>query len=70
MTNSAGENVQTPKFKIVCDACGSLSIKIVTDPENVLIGTVVVCACCNAPRGTLEGLQHLARQGTGDSFEF
>jgi hypothetical protein len=63
------EGVERPKFKAVCDECGSLSIKI-SDPTNAPISTVVECARCNAPRGTLDALHDLARQGNRDLFEF
>ena len=63
-------SVHRPEFKIVCDECGSLSIKIISDQVNAPHLAVVECARCNAPRGTLEALHHLARQGNGDLFEF
>ena len=53
-------------FKVVCDICGSLSIKLV-DPAQV--ASVIHCGRCNAVRGTLADLQDLARRGK-DVFEF
>ena len=55
-------------FKIVCDDCGDLSIKV-TDPVNALDTTPVKCARCGAIRGTLADLHNLAL-GSGDTFEF
>jgi hypothetical protein len=63
------DGVECPKFKTVCDECGSLSIKL-SDSTNAPISTVVDCARCNAPRGTLDALHDLARQGNRDLFEF
>lgn len=56
------------RFKVVCEACGSLSIKV-ADPANAPASTPVHCGRCNAVRGTLGELQDMARRGT-DSFEF
>ena len=55
-------------LKVVCDVCGSLSIKAI-DPANAADGATVHCRRCNAIRGTIADLRALARQGTGD-FEF
>jgi hypothetical protein len=59
--------VEKTGFKVVCDACGSLSIKQV-DPASPAAANVL-CGRCNAVRGTLAELQDLARQGK-DVFEF
>jgi hypothetical protein len=56
-----------PGLKIVCEACGSLSIKAI-DPAAPG-ETLIHCGRCNAVRGTLADLQELARRGT-DVFEF
>jgi hypothetical protein len=56
------------RFKIVCEACGSLSIRV-ADPANAPASTPVCCGRCDAVRGTLGELQDMARRGT-DSFEF
>jgi hypothetical protein len=69
MTPLPGQGVEKPKFKIVCDYCGSLSIKV-SDPATSPSKTVVRCGSCNVARGTLGELHELARQGKGDSFEF
>jgi hypothetical protein len=58
--------VESAGFKVVCDICGSLSIKLV-DPAK--IASVIHCGRCNAVRGTLADLQDLARRGK-DVFEF
>jgi hypothetical protein len=55
-------------LKIVCEVCGSLSIKPI-DPANASDGAEVRCRRCNAVRGTIADLRALARQSTGD-FEF
>ena len=59
---------EASRFKIVCEACGSLSIKV-ADPANAPASTPVCCGRCNAVRGTLGELQDMARRGT-DTFEF
>jgi hypothetical protein len=56
------------RFKVVCDNCGSLSIKL-SDPINLASATAIQCGRCNAVRGTLADLQDLARRGK-DVFEF
>jgi hypothetical protein len=56
------------RFKIVCEACGSLSIKV-ADPANSSSANLVRCRRCNAVRGTLDELHDLARHGK-DVFEF
>jgi hypothetical protein len=55
-------------FKIVCDECGSLSIKIM-DPTSLPETALVQCGRCCAIRGTLADLHALARRGS-DLFEF
>ena len=55
-------------FKIVCNKCGSLSIKV-ADPANAPDTALVQCGRCSAVRGTLGDLDDLARRGT-DLFEF
>ena len=56
------------RFRIVCEDCGSLSIKV-ADPANSPNATFVLCGRCNAVRGTLDELHDLARHGN-DVFEF
>ncbi len=55
-------------FRIVCDCCGSLSIRIV-DPANSPASALVQCRGCDAVRGTLGDLRDLGRSGT-EVFEF
>jgi hypothetical protein len=66
------ENSPTPRdrsgFKIVCNDCGSLSIKV-TDPVHAVDTTPVECARCGSIRGTLADLRGLALS-SGDVFEF
>jgi predicted nucleic acid-binding Zn ribbon protein len=58
-----------PKFKFVCDACGSLTIRV-DHADRAPETTIVECGRCNAPRGTLATLRDLARLGPSDLFEF
>jgi hypothetical protein len=70
-TSMASEDSTTrgrSQFKIVCDECGSLSIKLV-DPANLPETAQVQCGRCSAVRGTLADLHALARRGV-DLFEF
>lgn len=60
--------VERAGFKIVCDHCGSLSIKLM-DPDAVASAATIHCGRCNAVRGTLADLHDLARRGN-DVFEF
>jgi hypothetical protein len=62
------ENTLEQRFKIVCEQCGSLSIKI-ADPANSPAATLVQCGRCDAVRGTVGDLHDLARRGT-ELFEF
>ena len=55
-------------FKIVCDDCGSLSIKV-ADPGHAGETTPIECARCGAVRGTLAELRGLALSGS-DIFQF
>ena len=55
-------------FRIVCDCCGSLSIKM-ADPTKSPASALVQCRRCDAVRGTLADLHDLARRSTG-VFEF
>jgi hypothetical protein len=55
-------------FRIVCDCCGGLSIKM-ADPTTSPATALVQCRRCDAVRGTLGELHDLARRGT-DVFEF
>jgi hypothetical protein len=55
-------------FKIVCEDCGSLSIKMIHS-ANAPADTQIECGRCRAVRGTLQGLHALARRGK-DVFEF
>jgi uncharacterized Zn finger protein len=50
---------QRSRFKIVCDSCGSLSIKA-ADPFHAEGATPVECARCGAVRGTLADVHKLA----------
>jgi len=54
-------------LKVVCEECGSLSIKPV-DPSSAP-DHVIHCRRCNAVRGTVADLRDLARRST-DPFEF
>jgi hypothetical protein len=58
-----------PKFKFVCDACGSMTIKVAY-PDRAPETMIVECGRRNSPRGTLAALRDLARRGRSDLFEF
>ena len=47
------------EFQMVCDDCGSLTIKI-ENPEGASRETVVYCGHCDASRGTMGALRDLA----------
>jgi hypothetical protein len=57
-----------PGFRIVCDCCGDLAIKM-ADPTTSPSSALVQCRSCDAVRGTLGDLHDLARRAT-DVFEF
>jgi Zn finger protein HypA/HybF involved in hydrogenase expression len=69
MTVSTSIMLDSQKFKFVCDACGSMTIKVAS-PERAPETTIVECGRCHSPRGTLAALRDLARQGRSDLFEF
>ncbi len=56
------------KLKVVCEACGDLSIKAI-DLANAPDSAEIRCRRCNAIRGTVADLRELARRATGE-FEF
>jgi hypothetical protein len=60
-------NRERSGLKIVCDECGSLSIKAIKPAAAP--GTSIHCGRCNAVRGTLADLHELARR-SDDVFEF
>jgi hypothetical protein len=62
------QSIERSGLKVVCDACGGLSIKPV-DPAAAPCATLVHCRRCNAVRGTLADLHDLARR-SADVFEF
>ena len=47
------------EFQMVCDDCGSLTIRI-ENPEGAPRETVVYCGHCGASRGTMGALRDLA----------
>lgn len=55
-------------LKVVCEACGSFSIRAI-DPANASDGEAIHCRRCNAIRGTIADLRDMARRATGE-FEF
>jgi len=59
---------ERPGLKVVCEACGNLSIKAI-DPASAPDNAEIYCRRCNAVRGTLGDLRDLARRST-DVFEF
>ena len=58
----------TGGLKVICEACGGLSIKAI-DPANAADGEEIHCRRCNAIRGTMADLRALAQRATGE-FEF
>lgn len=56
-------------FKIVCESCGSLSIKVNGHGTDAPDAALVECGRCSGVRGTLADLHALARGGR-DVFEF
>ena len=62
------EPIKAAGFRMVCDCCGGLSIRM-ADPAKSPDSTLVQCRGCDAVRGTLGELHHLARHAT-DVFEF
>jgi hypothetical protein len=62
------ENTLEQRFKIVCEDCGSLTIKV-ADPVNSPSTALVHCGRCKAVRGAVGSLHDLARRGT-ELFEF
>jgi hypothetical protein len=58
-----------PGFRVVCEDCGSLSIKIAEIATDFPKHVIVRCGRCSAVRGTLADLHVLARSGR-DIFEF
>ena len=59
---------RTVGFRMVCDCCGGLSIRM-GDPTKSSDSTLVQCRGCDAVRGTLGELHDVARRAT-DVFEF
>ena len=47
------------EFQLVCDDCGSLTIKI-ENPESASREAVIYCGRCGASRGTVGALRDLA----------
>ena len=62
------EPIRSVGFRMVCDRCGGLSIRM-ADPQKSSSSTPVQCRGCDAVRGTLGELHDLARRAT-DVFEF
>jgi hypothetical protein len=62
------ETLEKAGFKVICDRCGNLSVKLPELSQQVAT-SVIRCGKCGEARGTLEELQHLARHGSTD-FEF
>jgi hypothetical protein len=51
-------------FKMVCESCGGLSIKI-DHPELAPSHTIVACGRCGLPRGTIGALRDMAKSPVG-----
>ena len=50
-------------------ACGALTIKV-DDLEHASAGTMIECARCSSPRGTVAALHELAKRGKPQLYEF
>jgi hypothetical protein len=50
-------------FKLVCDACGSLTIKV-ANPEGAPEATIVECGRCHSPRGNAGSPSRSRQAGT------
>jgi len=61
-------DLERSSFRIVCERCGSLSIRL-ENPDRAPANAQIQCGGCNAVRGTLADLRDLARRSTG-RFEF
>jgi hypothetical protein len=59
--------IRQAEFKLVCDNCNSLSIRIDL-AEGAPSSTPIRCGHCDAPRGTLGNLRRLA--SNSDSLKF
>jgi hypothetical protein len=55
-------------FKLVCDKCGSLSIRV-ADPESASATPIIECGRCRSPRGTWAALRELARRPRENALE-
>ncbi|SDJ63304.1 hypothetical protein SAMN05444171_1173 [Bradyrhizobium lablabi] len=51
------------RFSVICESCGSLTIKA-ADLTQIGSNPIVRCGRCDAVRGTLAQLHSLARTGT------
>jgi hypothetical protein len=54
--------VTNQDFRVVCDDCGSLTIKI-ESPERASRDAIVYCGGCGVSRGTVGALRDLAVRG-------
>ena len=57
-------DLQRCGFKVVCESCGSLSIKL-ENPVRARASEQIQCGGCGAVRGTLADLRDLARRSDG-----
>jgi hypothetical protein len=55
-------------FKLVCDNCGSLTIRV-ANPTPADAAAVVECGPCRFPRGTWAALRDLAKQRGATALE-
>jgi hypothetical protein len=68
MKHAQPETVERAGFKVICDACGSLSIKHMHQADATP-ASAIQCGRCKAVRGTVAELHDLARRGK-DIFDF
>jgi hypothetical protein len=62
-------HTRAPALKIVCDGCGSLSIRFDAAATSKPDATMIRCGRCDAVRGTLADLYELAYRSP-NVFEF
>jgi transcription elongation factor Elf1 len=67
-SKARAEVAQDQDFKFTCDECGSMGIKSF-DVEHADQTTLIFCAKCGCPRGTLAALQKFARFGSSVELE-
>jgi hypothetical protein len=68
MKSGGANSDKASDFMVVCNHCGSVSIRY-DDCEGGSLTTIVRCGGCNSPRGTLAALQVLANSNRRDLLD-